>query len=76
MAIKKDKFLEILSKGVKERDKRIKKVMISLTTNEYEALSNVANNLNISIPRVIRDTIEITGIFDEVKKIEKSTQTK
>ncbi|UXC30476.1 hypothetical protein N3114_05515 [Aliarcobacter butzleri] len=76
MAIKKDKFLEILSKGVKERDKRIKKVMISLTTNEYEALSNVANNLNISIPRVIRDTIEITGIFDEVKKIEKVTQTK
>ena len=71
-----DKFLEILSKGVKERDKRIKKVMISLTTNEYEALSNVANNLNISIPRVIRDTIEITGIFDEVKKIEKVTQTK
>ena len=76
MAIKKDKFLEILSKGVKERDKRIKKVMISLTTNEYEALSNVANNLNISIPRVIRDTIEITGIIDEVKKIEKVTQTK
>lgn len=76
MAIKKDKFLEILSKGVKERDKRIKKVMISLTTNEYEALSNVANNLNISISRVIRDTIEITGIFDEVKKIEKVTQTK
>ena len=27
MAIKKDKFLEILSKGVKERDKRIKKVI-------------------------------------------------
>lgn len=76
MAIKKDKFLEILSKGVKERDKRIKKVMISLTTNEYEALSNIANNLNISIPRVIRDTIEITGIFDEVKKKEKVTQTK
>jgi hypothetical protein len=67
MAIKKEKLLEELSKGIQKTEKRNKKVMLSFTESEYKNLQKTAQDLKTTIPNLIRKTMMFTGITDEEK---------
>ncbi|WP_323595823.1 hypothetical protein [Aliarcobacter butzleri] len=67
MAGKKSKIINSLSEQLTKQEKRNKKVLISLTESEHNAVSKIANDLITTVPKVIQETLILSGIFNEKK---------
>lgn len=67
MAGKKSKIINSLSEQLTKQEKRNKKVLISLTENEHNTVSKIADDLNTTVPKVIQETLILSGIFNEKK---------
>lgn len=67
MSGKKSKIISSLSEQLTKQEKRNKKVLISLTESEHNAVSKIANDLITTVPKVIQETLILSGIFNEKK---------
>lgn len=67
MTGKKSKIINSLSEQLTKQEKRNKKVLISLTESEHNAVSKIANDLITTVPKVIQETLILSGIFNEKK---------
>ncbi|KLE00778.1 hypothetical protein L5F43_03875 [Aliarcobacter butzleri] len=67
MTGKKSKIISSLSEQLTKQEKRNKKVLISLTENEHNTVSKIADDLNTTVPKVIQETLILSGIFNEKK---------
>ncbi|MCG3710258.1 hypothetical protein HUX57_09890 [Arcobacter butzleri] len=67
MSGKKSKIISSLSEQLTKQEKRNKKVLISLTENEHNTVSKIADDLNTTVPKVIQETLILSGIFNEKK---------
>ena len=67
MTGKKSKIINSLSEQLTKQEKRNKKVLISLTENEHNTVSKIADDLNTTVPKVIQETLILSGIFNEKK---------
>ncbi|MFW2553699.1 hypothetical protein [Aliarcobacter butzleri] len=67
MTGKKSKIISSLSEQLTKQEKRNKKVLISLTENEHNTVSKIADDLDTTVPKVIQETLILSGIFNEKK---------
>ena len=67
MSGKKSKIISSLSEQLTKQEKRNKRVLISLTENEHNTVSKIADDLNTTVPKVIQETLILSGIFNEKK---------
>ena len=67
MTGKKSKIISSLSEQLTKQEKRNKRVLISLTENEHNTVSKIADDLNTTVPKVIQETLILSGIFNEKK---------
>lgn len=72
MQNEKNKILKELSKISQKEEKKSKKVMLSFTETEHSNLLKIAEELKMSVPNMLRNSIKLMGITSEEKTNKKA----